>query len=82
MIADFLTVKREWAPLIDLALGDWAQRFVVRDIQELLQALAQKPEPFRGPGQLSAAAGSSSLRPNRRRPIPPCAAIAWWKSPC
>src|SRR3712207_218774 len=27
MIADFLTVKREYAPLIDLALGEWAQRF-------------------------------------------------------
>ena len=29
MIADFLTVRREYAPLIDLALGDWAQRFFV-----------------------------------------------------
>ena len=48
MIADFLTVKREFAPLIDLALGDWAQRFVVRDVEALRQALAAKPEPFSG----------------------------------
>lgn len=48
MIGDFLTVKREYAPLIDLALGDWAQRFVVRDVEELRQALAAKPEPFSG----------------------------------
>src|SRR5439155_3812940 len=31
MIADFLTVKHEYAPLIDLALGEWSQRFLVRD---------------------------------------------------
>ncbi|MEI7687275.1 MAG: chromosome segregation protein SMC, partial [Planctomycetota bacterium] len=48
MIGDFLTVKREYAPLIDLALGDWAQRFVVRDVDELRQALATRTEPFSG----------------------------------
>ncbi len=48
MIADFLTVKREYAPLIDLALGDWAQRFVVRDIQQLAQAVAERAQPFSG----------------------------------
>jgi chromosome segregation protein len=48
MIADFLTVRREYAPLIDLALGDWAQRFVVRDLDGLLEALAQQPQPFSG----------------------------------
>ena len=31
MVADFLTVQREYAPLIDLALGERAQRFLVRD---------------------------------------------------
>ena len=31
IVADFLTVRREYAPLIDLALGDRAQRFLVRD---------------------------------------------------
>jgi len=48
MIADFLTVRREYAPLIDLALGDWAQRFVVRDLDRLLQAVADRPQPFSG----------------------------------
>ncbi len=48
MIADFLTVKREYAPLIDLALGDWAQRFVVRDGQQLMQAVAELTAPLSG----------------------------------
>jgi chromosome segregation protein len=48
MIADFLTVKREYAHLIDLALGDWAQRFLVRDVAVLAEALAAKREPFSG----------------------------------
>jgi chromosome segregation protein len=48
MIADFLTVKREYAPLIDLALGDWAQRFIVRDVDRLARALAGRSEPFSG----------------------------------
>ena len=48
MIADFLTVKREYAPLIDLALGDWAQRFVVRDMQKLAQALTDRGTTLSG----------------------------------
>jgi chromosome segregation protein len=48
MIADFLTVKREFAHLIDLALGDWAQRFIVRDVSELDTALARLAQPFSG----------------------------------
>ncbi len=48
MVADFLTVRREYAPLIDLALGDWAQRFVVRDLDSLLEALGQHGQPFSG----------------------------------
>src|SRR5439155_4346823 len=48
IIGDFLTVRREHAPLIDLALGDWAQRFVVRDVDQLIAALAQRGEPFSG----------------------------------
>ena len=48
MIAHFLTVKREYAPLIDLALGEWAQRFVVRDSQQLAHALAERTQPFSG----------------------------------
>src|SRR5262249_35446604 len=42
MIADFLQVRREYAPLIDLALGDWAQRFIVRDADLLDAALADR----------------------------------------
>ncbi|MBI3409155.1 MAG: chromosome segregation protein SMC [Planctomycetes bacterium] len=48
MIGDFLTVKREYAPLIDLALGDWAQRFIVRDFSGFHQALASRTQPFAG----------------------------------
>jgi chromosome segregation protein len=48
MVADFLTVKREYAPLIDLALGDWAQRFLVRDMRTLADALAERQQPFSG----------------------------------
>ena len=38
LIADVLTVRREYAPLIDLALGEQAQRFLVRDPEELARA--------------------------------------------
>jgi chromosome segregation protein len=48
MIADFLTVRREFAPLIDLALGDRAQRFLVRDAARLAELLQSRPEPFSG----------------------------------
>ena len=48
MIADFLTVKREYAPLIDLALGEWAQRFVVRDAEQLMHAITQRHQPLSG----------------------------------
>ncbi len=46
IVADFLTVRREYAPLIDLALGDRAQRFLVRDPEMLGQALRQRSQPF------------------------------------
>ncbi len=77
MIADFLTVRREYAPLIDLALGDWAQRFLVRDGQELAEALARRAQPFCGRvsflplrpsanGQRAPAEGTADgRRPNR-----------------
>lgn len=48
MVGDFLTVKREFAPLIDLALGDLAQRFIVRDAEQLRIGLASRTEPFSG----------------------------------
>jgi chromosome segregation protein len=46
MVADFLTVHREYAALIDLALGDWSQRFLVRDMPGLMQAIAGRDQPF------------------------------------
>src|SRR5262249_6000857 len=48
MVADLLTVRREYAPLIDLALGDLAQCFLVEDAAALQQALAQRGQPFSG----------------------------------
>jgi chromosome segregation protein len=48
MIADFLTVKREYAPLIDIALGEWAQRFIVRDVERFACALSERTAPFAG----------------------------------
>jgi chromosome segregation protein len=46
ILAEFLTVRREFAPLIDLALGERAQRFLVRDPDLLAQALRQRSQPF------------------------------------
>jgi chromosome segregation protein len=48
LLAQFLTVKREYAPLIDLALGDKAQHFLVADATLLEQGLREHPEPFSG----------------------------------
>lgn len=46
LVADLLTVPRDVAPLIDLVLGDAAQRFVVRqsaDIEPLVASLDELP---------------------------------------
>jgi chromosome segregation protein len=48
IVADFLRVRREYAPLIDLALGERAQRFLVRDAARLAEALRQRSQPFSG----------------------------------
>jgi chromosome segregation protein len=48
MVADFLTVRREFAPLIDLALGDKAQRFLVRDREQLDKSLGALKQPLSG----------------------------------
>jgi chromosome segregation protein len=48
IVADFLSVRREFAPLIDLALGERAQRFLARDTALLGEALRQLPGPFSG----------------------------------
>jgi chromosome segregation protein len=47
-VADFLSVPREVAPLIDLALGDTAQKFIVRDSERLDRMLAEREFPFAG----------------------------------
>jgi chromosome segregation protein len=44
LVADLLAAPRDAAPLIDLALGDAAQRFVVRDAQALDEVLTQLGE--------------------------------------
>jgi len=46
ILADFLTVRREFAPLIDVALGERARSFLVRDPEQLAQALRQRSQPF------------------------------------
>src|SRR5262249_11225201 len=48
IVAEALTVRREFAPLIDLALGERAQRFLVADMTLLDEALRQRAEPFSG----------------------------------
>jgi chromosome segregation protein len=48
IVADFLTVRREYAPLIDLALGARASHFLVRDPVLLRAALEQRGQPFAG----------------------------------
>jgi chromosome segregation protein len=69
MVADLLTVRREYAPLIDLALGERAQRFVVRDALQIHEALAGRGQPFSGRVSFltlsPSATESSAGHPNR-----------------
>lgn len=46
LVADLLTVRREYAPLIDLALGERAEQFVVRKPGDLEEALRSRVQPF------------------------------------
>jgi chromosome segregation protein len=48
MVADLITVKHEFAPLIDLAVGEMAQHFVVRDVRLLEEALGKMGQPLAG----------------------------------
>jgi chromosome segregation protein len=48
MVADFLTVGREYAPLIDLALGQRAQGFLVQDAERLAKSLEALEKPLSG----------------------------------
>jgi chromosome segregation protein len=46
LVADVLTVRREFAPLIDLALGERAEHFLVASREQLNRALNQRKQPF------------------------------------
>jgi chromosome segregation protein len=92
MLADFLTVRREYAPLIDLALGEWAQRFLVRDADELAEALAQRAQPFSGrvsflpvrpprPRPPAEGGQTESRRPNRLIELSPLGRVRMPLSP-
>jgi len=48
LVADFLSVPRDVAPLIDLALGDTSQKFVVRDPELLDRLLTARDRPLSG----------------------------------
>ena len=68
IVADFLTVRREYAPLIDLALGERAQRFLVRDPDLLAQALRQRRAAVFRPRQLPAACRRPACATAERAP--------------
>jgi chromosome segregation protein len=48
LVADSLRVPREIAPLVDVALGDVASHFVVRDSASLDAAFVSRGQPFSG----------------------------------
>ena len=48
LVADHLNVPREVAPLIDLALGDTAQKFILRNPEQLDRILAESDRAFTG----------------------------------
>ncbi len=48
ILADVLNVRREYAALIDVALGERAQRFLVQNVELLAQALQKRAQPFSG----------------------------------
>ncbi len=68
IVADFLGVRREYAPLIDLALGERAHHFIIRDIARLRVALDQLPQPLSGRVSfcpVAQLAADAPPRPNR-----------------
>jgi chromosome segregation protein len=72
LIADVLTVRREYAPLIDLALGEQAQRFLVRDPDELARAVIERGAPFSGRvGFVPLSAASRAVRPDGAAVVAP-----------
>jgi len=75
LVADLLSVRREFAPLVDLALGDRAEHFLVESADLLADALATGDRPFSGrvtffalpeddPDEEEVTAVSHSPRPN------------------
>jgi chromosome segregation protein len=69
MVADFLRVRHEYAPLLDLALGEQLQRFLVRDPALLDEALRRRGQPF------SSRVSFVTLTPRGNgREAPPCPA--------
>jgi chromosome segregation protein len=48
LVADLLTVSHEYAPLIDLALGNRAQCILVRNVDGVTEALTARTENFSG----------------------------------
>jgi chromosome segregation protein len=48
LLAEHLTVRREYAPLIDLALGERAQRFLAWEAARVVRALGQLARRFTG----------------------------------
>ncbi|MCS6863698.1 MAG: chromosome segregation protein SMC [Gemmataceae bacterium] len=64
LVADLLTVPRELAPLVELALGETAQRFVVRG-PELVDAVATSI------GEIAGRVGFLPLLPSEHLPICP-----------
>jgi chromosome segregation protein len=70
IVADVLTVRREYAPLMDLALGERAQRFLVRDVEQLALALRQRGEPFSSRVSFLPITWETAAPPPRRRGRP------------
>jgi chromosome segregation protein len=73
LVAELLTVRREVAPLIDLALGERAQRFLVSDVDLLVEALRRRGQPFSG--RVSFLYLGASPRPAASRPVPQTALV-------
>jgi chromosome segregation protein len=74
MVADLLKVRREYAPLIDLTLGETAQHFLVRNPEVLRQAIQERGQPFSGRVSFLPLAGSSAATrpaPGAEAPVKP-----------
>jgi chromosome segregation protein len=85
LVADLLTVRREYAPLLDLALGERAQRFLVRDAGLLAEALTRRSQPFAGRVSFlplaPAAPANGPARPNRLIEVSPLGRVRMPQSP-